>query len=967
MSLDLILSIQYIKQNNIHNEIFKKIIIYIIFISFFQAQIFSKELIYKSTIINDIDINGIISSKKAKHIKTKIDEASSIDFSESVNFENVFLYDNFRIFYTNYGEHKLLKKFKSDKNKNSVPDFIEDIMTELVVTKNILESYGFKLLKNHTLYDDIEYINLIITNSSNKKEKSAYYYGHKKNRSYKVFEKNQIIQGKSILLRVHQEGRRIKKSVSHELFHAYQYANTNLLNNWFVEGTAVWFEYALSKGTGKEIKELPYNIKLLKEKVLSKAYKASAFWNRITKLCSSNNRFKIPNKVDANSHYLLHSNELVVSDNLLYGLKFMKVFFDNLYIQNKIASNQYKNKFNDLNYTSWPKSFKKSNSNNKYILQALKKTIISECDYEKNSELKAFVSLINNKDFNTLFDANSDDIRGWAIEDTTPKGAKIEIVFNKEINKNVIKFNGSGIKNGYRFLKGKINDIENKIIKLNIKSSNRFAIYIKVLTQNKLGKNKFRSLVYSNYIEDSRFNKSNYYKNFNISTAFKQKNWNLIIRDLGKDLMKSEANNSLISVVDIFVRGNIEIDTIKLESKKSTKYTRIHNNLNFKYLTDKKCKGDIIYAKNIWDMKEYKNKIYIATGNSRNIAPACNAGPVPLISLELNSNKLKYEIKNITYIPKNTKIKNIRKNENFIKEEKIEKILAIDEKLMIPGHDPTQNWSFGNIYIKENIDENWAQYRTLKNVVHAYDIELFDNKLFVAGSQYNNKTFEPFVAQSIDSPLYWKYYNFPYKRKRVFNLLKINNRLLATTTFNDKNISTFEYKFDKFIPNIKFDKNFFFPNTKFDKNNPIKIFKDININKNELLYIGRYMKNEHIANNIGLYRLRYENHRLKSSKISFQNFRVLDFNIFNEKVYILVDNFELGVYNIKVFISNKENLVDFKELVSFTSRNIIRSFEVTKDYLYFGVGIELDKKNNYFPNSIKEDTGDILKMKFKFR
>ena len=38
------------------------------------------------------------------------------------------------------------------------------------------------------------------------------------------------------------------------------------------------------------------------------------------------------------------------------------------------------------------------------------------------------------------------------------------------------------------------------------------------------------------------------------------------------------------------------------------------------------------YARNIWDMCAFKNELLIGGGNSSNIGPARNAGPVPVIA-----------------------------------------------------------------------------------------------------------------------------------------------------------------------------------------------------------------------------------------------------------------------------------------------------------------------------------------------
>ena len=41
--------------------------------------------------------------------------------------------------------------------------------------------------------------------------------------------------------------------------------------------------------------------------------------------------------------------------------------------------------------------------------------------------------------------------------------------------------------------------------------------------------------------------------------------------------------------------------------------------------------GEWIYARNIWDMHVFEERIYLGAGNAANSAPAANAGPVPIV------------------------------------------------------------------------------------------------------------------------------------------------------------------------------------------------------------------------------------------------------------------------------------------------------------------------------------------------
>ncbi|MDO4424479.1 MAG: hypothetical protein Q4D17_01755, partial [Planctomycetia bacterium] len=44
--------------------------------------------------------------------------------------------------------------------------------------------------------------------------------------------------------------------------------------------------------------------------------------------------------------------------------------------------------------------------------------------------------------------------------------------------------------------------------------------------------------------------------------------------------------------------------------------------------------GEMAYARNIWDMIKYQNRIYLGCGAYDNSPPAANAGPVPVIAFD---------------------------------------------------------------------------------------------------------------------------------------------------------------------------------------------------------------------------------------------------------------------------------------------------------------------------------------------
>jgi len=91
------------------------------------------------------------------------------------------------------------------------------------------------------------------------------------------------------------------------------------------------------------------------------------------------------------------------------------------------------------------------------------------------------------------------------------------------------------------------------------------------------------------------------------------------------------------------------------------------------------------YARNPWVLQPYQGRLYLGVGNSSNYAPDKNAGPVPILSINLGNDEVI--------------------NEGEIPEEQIDHYRVINGQLIIPGHDPTKN-DYLRIYLRQP-DGSW--------------------------------------------------------------------------------------------------------------------------------------------------------------------------------------------------------------------------------------------------------------------
>lgn len=349
--------------------------------------------------------------------------------------------------------------------------------------------------------------------------------------------------------------------------------------------------------------------------------------------------------------------------------------------------------------------------------------------------------------------------------------------------------------------------------------------------------------------------------------------------------------------------------------------------------------GEMIYARNIWDMQLYKDKIYIGGGNSSNYSPAKNAGRVNVVSLN----------------PKDDSFT----NEYRVAEEQIDIFKVYGDILYIAGHDATQKWDFGNIYRK--YENQWYKNRTLPNALHVYDIVAKGNKIFTAVG-LNNKGA---VFISDKKAINWKQL-IQAKHERVYSFLEIGDELFATQIFRKskiKKVSMTQYnpKYNTFSPRFDLNTAKMFPDTKL-QDDGIKIIKNVNF-ENKALYIGAYKHNDHQNLPFGLYLASLKNKELQVQKIDLEKESIpKDILVRKDAIYVLVSKNQKEKTTIQVLKFVKNDFNHHEKIISFLYNSFARSFEELHGCFYFGIGSEIANPNTWNQNELKKETGDILKL-----
>ena len=109
------------------------------------------------------------------------------------------------------------------------------------------------------------------------------------------------------------------------------------------------------------------------------------------------------------------------------------------------------------------------------------------------------------------------------------------------------------------------------------------------------------------------------------------------------------------------------------------------------------------YARNVWVMYPFQNKVYLGHGDSNS-----NRGPIPLWFFNLKSRRFKFQF--------------------VAPEEQIRDFQAIGSTLYTPGIDARGNWKFGNFYRLKK--KGWQKVRTLPGGVHVWSIQGFQRQLW---------------------------------------------------------------------------------------------------------------------------------------------------------------------------------------------------------------------------------------------
>lgn len=197
---------------------------------------------------------------------------------QAEDFNRVYQRDEFKIFYSTLANSPHRLKHTKDQNKNGIPDYVEDVMTQAIASREIFKAAGFRHPLNSPRYQNVENISIFI--QSLKGNGVAY--------EAPARHPNMIHPMPcSLVMHISTELKDFPANywttVTHEFFHLYQYGYTQFKNTWYLESLANWSERALRVDlvpSTKNLPALPRNSQAIQKEIITKGY--HPLWKRLS-------------------------------------------------------------------------------------------------------------------------------------------------------------------------------------------------------------------------------------------------------------------------------------------------------------------------------------------------------------------------------------------------------------------------------------------------------------------------------------------------------------------------------------------------------------------------------------------------------------------------------------------------------------------------------------------------------------
>jgi hypothetical protein len=420
--------------------------------------------------------------------------------------------------------------------------------------------------------------------------------------------------------------------------------------------------------------------------------------------------------------------------------------------------------------------------------------------------------------------------------------------------------------------------------------------------------------------------------------------------------------------------------------------------------------GQHIYARNPWDLRAFDGRLYVGAGNSNNLGPAPNAGPVPILSHDLDSGEVTKEFQ--------------------VDDEQIDVFYVFDGRLVTPGHDPKESWALGNFYRLEPPmpsdgplshrerarvradalppSERWKKHRNIPGAIHTYGMTQHDGKFFAGLGIHSGAA----AAVSDDDGASWTVQQLG--GRRIYSLAEVGGRLFAFDVSRrrpanrkqpagkkpKKRSPVHEYGDDgRFHPREDINRGVLFPGLPKPADlpdmeklrkiiqqkkrlppelvaqlqaawAPMKVVHPVRLG-DATVYLGTRIHVDHQFLPVGVWVARsFEADAVDVERLTLPDgWRAWDVMVRDGVLYLLLEGPQADRSlppeedrRVPIAVIATRDLTNWRPVLRFTAPTFARSFELVDGQFYFGLGCTLRNARKWEQNELHPATGTLLRV-----
>ena len=207
-------------------------------------------------------------------------------------FNKVYQVDEFKIYYSDLANSRNKLPNMQDLNSNNIPDYVENIAIQAQSSRDIFKYAGFISPLDKPRYTNAKSIGIFLKTMDGN---GVAYEGIRRHDNLSTVIEMPCSISIDVSNNLDQFPANYWTTVTHELFHLYQYGYSQFKNSWYLESLANWAERGLKldiTNSTKSLPPLPQNSTELEEKVFSQSY--TPMWRRLF-LIYEKDKLVIPN------------------------------------------------------------------------------------------------------------------------------------------------------------------------------------------------------------------------------------------------------------------------------------------------------------------------------------------------------------------------------------------------------------------------------------------------------------------------------------------------------------------------------------------------------------------------------------------------------------------------------------------------------------------------------------------------